>query len=241
MRAPIEAVTQPKRKESPMQRLPLRKRPFGSRLYFAAVLAAAFLLVPAAQAFANAETGIITGAGEGSGTVGGESFGGGSGEAGIPPVECHWNGEEGKWDIGTRPEPPESGVPGLDKCATEIQTSGFGNIYLGAHKDPGVQIRRLDGHRGFRNRRLREPRLLQRDQVRPGARSRSHLRMRSRSRPALSAPGRRPFPCDRHRSRRRRRPGQLRSQRQPDARRTLRRRIRRRRPAEADPRSRRGL
>ena len=94
MRPLTQMFTRLKRKEKLMRNL-LGRGPSGSRLYLLAALAAAFLLVPAASAFAG--TGNVN---ERKATV--EIMGAGSGTIksspgpleGNPPLECHWNGSE---------------------------------------------------------------------------------------------------------------------------------------------------
>ena len=116
-----------------------------SHLYLLAALAAIFLLVPAASAFAAPVEGTIVFEGSGAGWVKGlPGESGGVLEGGEPLVECHYNGTE--IDVGTsRGTNPngsegESGIVGLHECTTWAQETapGFGDS-LGVKRetDPG--------------------------------------------------------------------------------------------------------
>jgi hypothetical protein len=127
---PTKAPVQPERKEVPMQRF-FGHRPSGLRLYLFTALAAAFLLVPAAQAFAEGD-GHIVFEGEGSGWVKGIEPGE-PGEGGEPNIECHWTGTE--IDVGTSPA-EGSGVPGLHTCDTNLHV-GFVGKALNVKRELG--------------------------------------------------------------------------------------------------------
>jgi len=107
-----------------MRLLPANRRP-GMAPCFLGALVAAFLLVPAASALAAEEgsPAIFSGAGEGSGWIKGEV----GSEGGVPHIECHWNGAEGKFDVGTSEATGESGEPGLEECTARGQYVGIGN------------------------------------------------------------------------------------------------------------------
>jgi len=109
----------------------------GPRLYLLAALVTAFLLVPAASAFAGPIPGEIVFSGEGSGWVkGNEGVSNGHLEGGEPLVKCHWNGHE--VDVGT--SLTESGVVGLHECKTKAQETiaGVGeSLRVGHEADLG--------------------------------------------------------------------------------------------------------
>jgi len=120
-----------------MRFLPHGSRPSGARLYLLAAIAAAFLLVPAAQALAY-NTVTIEGAGDGSGSVKGYEI-----NKGNPPVDCHWNGVEGKWDVGTGPAGSggESGKKGLNECNSEaVAPEGTEAFAVQEAADPGSKF-----------------------------------------------------------------------------------------------------
>jgi hypothetical protein len=101
----------------------------GGRLRWGLLLAtvAAFLLVPAASAFAGVQ-GEVIGAGEGSGWVKGV---GTAEEQGNPPVDCHWSGELQEFDTA---------IPlGSGKCKFEAINIGIGEgaVELEGEHDPG--------------------------------------------------------------------------------------------------------
>lgn len=100
----------------------------GGRLRLGLLLAtvAAFLLVPAASAFANAPAEIVF-AGEGAGWVKGEA----GAEGGVPHVECHWDGT--KIDIG---------IPAAGECKTTAQNVGIGQggILVFGEADAGSDL-----------------------------------------------------------------------------------------------------
>ena len=122
MRPQTEVFIQPKRKEASM-RILLANRRSGLGLSLLAALAAAFLLVPVASAFANVPAEVQF-AGEGAGWVYGTDAGNPE-EAGVPPVECHWNGTE--IDVG---------MPSAGECKTTAKNTGIGGgsiIVKGEH------------------------------------------------------------------------------------------------------------
>ena len=97
----------------------------GGRLRLGLLMAsvAAFLLVPVASAFADVPAEVQF-AGEGAGWVYGTDAGNPE-EAGVPPVECHWNGTE--IDVG---------MPSAGECKTTAKNTGIGGgsiIVKGEH------------------------------------------------------------------------------------------------------------
>jgi len=109
------------------------------RLSIALLLAtaAAFLLVPAAQAFANGTMTVVA-SGAGSGEV--ESVGGNALGffEGTPPLQCHWNGTE--FNRGTSPS-EGSNVSGLNECENELEVGGGGETtFMRAHPDWGSEF-----------------------------------------------------------------------------------------------------
>jgi hypothetical protein len=142
-----ETFTKPDRKETTM---PLLNRLAG--LHLLAALTAALLLVPAASALAAEEgsPAIFSGAGEGSGWIKGEV----GSEGGVPHLECHWNGAEGKFDVGTSEATGESGEPGLEECTTRAQYVGIGNgggilVYVESDSGSTVSAVELDESSGL--------------------------------------------------------------------------------------------
>jgi Collagen triple helix repeat (20 copies)/Divergent InlB B-repeat domain len=116
--------TQSKRKEALMRRF-FAGHPTGPGLYLFAALAAAFLLVPAAQALA--ETGVaayhIHGAGEGSGWIKGNAPATEGG--GTPQVHCHWNGATKEL---------------TETCDGIVDNIGIEGIVVIAEADPGSEF-----------------------------------------------------------------------------------------------------
>jgi hypothetical protein len=100
------------------------------RLALLAATAAAFLLVPAAQAFAHFPI-TVEGAGAGSGWVYGKAP-----NEGNPVIECHWNGAEGKFDFGTSVA-EGSNVAGLNECKSETVTNEIEGVLAEPSADEG--------------------------------------------------------------------------------------------------------
>ena len=131
-----EAVTQPNRKETPMRHL-LGKRASRSRpAIILTALLAAFLVVPIASASAapGKYNMTIESGGEGSGWIKGEAPNGGE-----PTIECHWNGAEGKFDVGTSVA-EGSGVSGLNQCTAKTVAGEFEGGLMKREEDPGSEF-----------------------------------------------------------------------------------------------------